>query len=243
VDKEHILDEIKRTVAANGGHLLGEHAFYRETGIRKGDWFGKFWPKFSDAVKEAGFTPKQFRDEKQYSDDDMLARYAMLAQELGRIPAKGDAILKKRHDSDFPATNTYEARFGSKLELVAQLATYCASRPDYANVLEWSKNYISQNPVATSNEGLLEETTGYVYLMKMGKFYKVGRTSDVVRRGAEITILLPEEATTIHFFRTDDPSGIEAYWHNRFAVKRRKGEWFELSSKDIAAFKRRRSFM
>ena len=129
--KEHILNEIKRTAEANGGRSLGERAFYRATGLSRGDWFGKYWARLSDAVKEAGFNANEFPDEKQYSNDDMLVTYATLAQDLGRLPTKGDLELRKRHDSDVPNYKTYEIRFGSKLELAAQLATYCASRREY----------------------------------------------------------------------------------------------------------------
>jgi hypothetical protein len=55
--------------------------------------------------------------------------------------------------------------------------------------------------------------------------------------------LLPEKCEVIHSFRTDDPTGIKAYWHRRFENKRREGEWFELTAQEIAAFRKRRAFM
>lgn len=243
VEKAHILSEIKRTVRANGGQPMGERAFYNETGIKRTDWYGKYWARFSAAVKEAGFTPNNFPDEKQYSDDDMFNHYSSLAQELGRLPTQGDLVLQKRRDSNAPSYQTYTTRFGPKLSLVRQLSTYCSSRPECADVLEWCQDYITNNGRDISVESSAEGEMGYVYLVKMGKYCKIGRTNDFTRRGSEITTKLPERADMMHFFQTDDPSGIEAYWHRRFAEKRREGEWFELDAKDIAAFKRRKKFM
>ena len=79
---------------------------------------------------------------------------------------------------------------------------------------------------------------GFVYLLKCGKFYKIGKTNTAGRREYELAVQLPEKFKTVHVIRTDDPSGIEAYWHKRFETKRRNGEWFDLDALDVAAFKR-----
>ena len=81
---------------------------------------------------------------------------------------------------------------------------------------------------------------GYVYLFKHGsrREYKIGRTNNAIRREGEIAIELPEAVQPVHVIKTDDPSGVEMYWHRRFAEKRKKGEWFELNAADVAAFKR-----
>lgn len=79
--------------------------------------------------------------------------------------------------------------------------------------------------------------------MKSGVHYKIGRTNSVGRRAYELAIQLPERLELVHSFETDDPVGIERYWHERFATRRANVEWFKLTTADVTAFRRRRTFM
>jgi len=238
-----MLLEIKRTAAQNGGMPLGERAFAQATGIMRREWCPKLWARYSAAVSEAGFEPQQFNMEKDYEDDYLLEKYAKLAQKLKGLPTNTDLRHQKSCGADIPNSRTYENRFGPKARLVSRLSDYCALRTEFADVHELCVNYLRKTVELPTVPVEPDTEMGYVYLFRMGKYWKLGATNDLLRRGREIKTLLPEKCEVVHSFRTDDPTGIEAYWHRRFESKRREGEWFELNAKDIAAFKRRRTFM
>lgn len=85
---------------------------------------------------------------------------------------------------------------------------------------------------------------GFVYLAKghPGEF-KIGRTNLVDRRLSELGVTSAVEPVLVHEIKTDDPVGVEAYWHRRFADKRLRGEWFRLTGADVAAFRRWRRIL
>src|SRR5262245_43551185 len=61
MDKEHILREIRRTADANGGVPLGFRKFEVVTGIKRSDWIGIYWPRWNDAIREAGLPTNQLQ--------------------------------------------------------------------------------------------------------------------------------------------------------------------------------------
>jgi Meiotically up-regulated gene 113/Domain of unknown function (DUF4287) len=67
---------------------------------------------------------------------------------------------------------------------------------------------------------------GVVYLLKAGPYYKIGKSINFEQRLNQISLQLPYTVEEVHQILTDDPSGIESYWHKRFSPKRTNGEWF-----------------
>jgi len=238
MNKQQILEEIKRVAGKNGGVPLGRERFEKETGIKPYDW-GKFWAKFGDAQREAGFDPNTLN--AAYNLEFILEKYIDLIKELRRFPTSGDLRVKSHSDPDFPSANTMR-RLGNKQEIAQKIFDFAKQKGlvDIAALCEEVIETSTKKEAEDSNE---KPNVGVVYLFKHGKYYKIGKTYDTVRRGNELKIQLPENLDLIHEIKTDDPSGVEAYWHRRFESKRMNGEWFDLNATDIKAFKRWRKII
>jgi hypothetical protein len=213
--------------------------FHAETGLRESDW-KPFWPRFNDALREAGFAPNQIT--QGYGKAKLLESYANLALEIGNLPTRNDLQFKAHNDPGFPTSKTFE-RLGTKEDIANQVLAYCQGRAGFEPLLTLCRECIAREKDTPAEPEPNETGDGYVYLAKAGQFYKIGKTNAPGRREYELGIQLPEKLTIVHRLRTDDPDGIEAYWHRRFASKRKNGEWFALSGVDISAFKRRKGFM
>jgi hypothetical protein len=239
MNKQHILDEIKRTAKENGGSPLGVRKFETETGIKQSDWRGKYWARWSDAVNEVGLLPNLLQS--AYDDAHLLGKYTELIRELGRFPTTSEIQLKRRRDATFPSQTVFE-RFGSKAAQAKKIVEYCAGLQGLEDVAAICAPLVRDEPQSTETDGGLE--VGYVYLalMKVGreKRYKIGKANLVDQRTRQVAVNLPEELELIHVISTDDAYGIEGYWHKRFAEKRRGGEWFALTAEDVRVFKRRK---
>lgn len=238
MEKEYILSEIRRCAAENGGVAVGRARFQKLTGIRETDWSGMHWTRWSDAVTEAGLAPNEMQE--GFPEEHFLAALVPLVRELGRLPTHAEMQMRRRSDPTFPSVNSF-SRLGPKGQWARRLGEFCRTQDGFDDVIAVCEGLDdgSTDEVTPPADGV---TFGTVYLMKSGKHYKIGRTNAVGRREYELAIQLPERLVVVHTIRTDDPVGIERYWHQRFADRRANGEWFALTASDIAAF-RRRTFM
>jgi Meiotically up-regulated gene 113 len=234
LSKESIIEAYNDLVREKGGSPVGYDVFARETGISRHYWGGTYWRSWSAFQTQAGYVPNT--PTARVEDETVLGRFAQLALDLNRIPTVADLRLKKTEDDSFPGWRVFH-RFGYGDHLLAKIEEYCSTREQFAPVLALLKQKIPNNLERRLDSFRIK---GYVYLLRSGKNYKLGRSNAFGRRLRELAIQLPQKPDTVHVIETDDPEGIEQYWHRRFADKRRGGEWFALTAEDVRAFKKRR---
>ena len=230
--RERILTEIKRLAEANDGTPPGLNIFVKETGFKSHEW-GKYWARWGDAVRDAGFIAQEWNAKK-----DIAFFYPKLAEAVRlykRFPTSRELQLFRNLHPDIPANNTLRNHFGSKVEMVDAIRQWAITVEDYNDIVVLLQEFSKPEKATTSSS-----KEGYVYLIKSGAFYKIGRGDELEKRVKQIRTALPDASSLEHSIRTDDPPGIEAYWHRRFAEKRANGEWFKLTTSDVAAFRKRK---
>jgi Meiotically up-regulated gene 113 len=209
--------------------------FVKETGIHKRHLESEFGSNsFSKLVSECGDIPQAFSKRKS-SLNDILMQWGQLARSLNKLPTTGDWSFNNCSPTADGIAKSHKIKWQ---DLPGLFIEY------FSKDITWS-DVVEMIPIRSGDRQILQAKddkllTGSVYLIKSGKYYKIGRSNSVGRRHYELTIQLPDKAIFVHAIDTDDSIGIEAYWHSRFCDKRKNGEWFELASEDIQAFKRRK---
>lgn len=233
--KTKMLDDIRQLAASLDGRTPSIREFEEATGVREAAWRGVHWANWTEAVTEAGLTPNPLAHERRIDDDVLLEHLAKACRQHGRVPTVAQLRMQRRADPEFPYVKTFERRFGGFASIGARIREWAAKHDAYRDVADLLGTADPEQDAASS-----ARSDGSVYLLRSGDFFKIGRSDELERRVKEIRVALPDVATLMHTIQTDDPPGIEAYWHRRFAEKRANGEWFKLTRADIAAFKRRR---
>jgi Meiotically up-regulated gene 113 len=242
VSREAILAEMRRTAEENQGRPLGVARFEQVTGIRPYDW-GKYWARFGDVVREAGLEPNTLN--APLPEVFLLDQLIGLIREIGAFPTFKEMRLKRERDAGFPHAKVF-GRFGRKNELIGAVLAFARDNPDLRDIVELcAPLHRTEKTEEGFGHGKIAPDSasgfGFVYLARghPGE-YKIGRTNLVDRRLPELGITASVELELVHTIQTDDPVGVEAYWHGRFEKlgKRMRGEWFRLRAEDVAAFRR-----
>jgi hypothetical protein len=84
---------------------------------------------------------------------------------------------------------------------------------------------------------LNRQNIGFVYILGSSTgYFKIGRTSNLVKRLKTFEVKLPFEVWLELSFAFYDCVWAEKYWHAHFSMKRLNGEWFKLEHKDLLYF-------
>lgn len=235
---------IQRLTEENG-MPVGRERFVAETGFPQSLWEARIWLTWGEAVREASYELNVMQH-RRLTGNDLLLRLAMLARKIGRYPPNAHMTMERRTNTDFPPLGVIASRLGAKSQQAAALRAFVKGAPGFADVealllLLLTHQRSSQSTLTMKMP--LSQCRGTSTWSSRASSTRIGRSNDHGRRAYEIGLQLPEKLEVVHTIETDDAVGIERYWHERFRDRRRNGEWFLLTTADVAAFTRRRSFM
>ncbi len=233
--KDQILDEYKKLKASLGA-APDSKTFYEKTPVSKYALEAAFGGRaYSKLQKAAGDEPRTFTSPGR-SHAEFFETYGTCVRELQALPTEAEW----RHRKIQPTVSGYCKKLNLRWsEMPGRFREWASDKPEWKDVVHICVSQSASKPRGAKQKTLA--VRGYVYLAKSGIHFKIGKTNAVGRREYELRLQLPERVKTIHVIKTDDPAGIEAYWHKRFEAKRKQGEWFQLSKDDIDAFKSRES--
>ncbi len=127
-----ILKTIQETAQANQGIPLGQRAFQRQTGIKESEWYGRYWARWSDAIKEAGFTPNIYN--QRIDTPIMLEKLIPAIRHFGKFPTFAEFKIYSKAHPGFPAVNTISNHFKVRSDLVEALTAYVSGKPELEDI-------------------------------------------------------------------------------------------------------------
>ena len=133
LDRSSLLDEIRQAAAENGGTAPSQLQFENSTGVSQGQWRGKLWARWSDAVAEAGLLP--LRMQEAFPDEVLLGHLAGLTLTLGRFPTSSELKMQRGRDKVFPNHGTFD-RLGTRAARIAKVQAFARGRVEYAALFD-----------------------------------------------------------------------------------------------------------
>lgn len=111
---------------------------------------------------------------------------------------------------------------------------------DFIRLIRPSKKTVPIIPIETLEQVIKKARNpqGYVYLIQSSTgHYKIGHTANPLKRLRTFEAKLPFEIEYVHLIATTNRFALEKELHTKFADRRVRGEWFALTSADIAYIK------
>ena len=227
--QNEIVEEYTKLKESNDfqGRTPTSREFYDKTPVTKGTAEKAFGEQaYSKIQKAAGDVPNEFGSEGR-TEQEFFEIYGE-AVRSNVLRGKGHPTKAQwKHEEQKPTVDGYCYKFECNWSDMP--AKFCEWAPDNE---QWA-DVVSALAGAIPTERKPETDRvdrGYVYLMKMKQYYTIGKSDHTGRRQYEHERKLPEKPELIHEIETDDPFGVEAYWHNRFTDKRTEtdGSWYKL---------------
>lgn len=78
-----------------------------------------------------------------------------------------------------------------------------------------------------------ESKPGYVYILRYGYYYKIGKANNVSSRITDLGVSMPEEPELIHTIEASEPFIAEKYLHDLFESQKVRREWYDLTEDNI----------
>lgn len=73
-----------------------------------------------------------------------------------------------------------------------------------------------------------------VYILRSGRYYKIGFAQDVAKRLSNINTSSPRPSTLVYAVETTRFRELEKALHERFSKRRTQREWFALTRRDLS---------
>jgi hypothetical protein len=234
INRAEVIEGIQGMARENGGVAPEVRRFCAECGIREHEVVGRLWARWGDALAEAGFDNNTVNP--KLGEDDLLCHYVRLARKLRRLPTTKDLRFEAAGSPGFPHPTTFTRRYGGITQLKERVRAWCEANPGNDDILSLLPVTPPTDDDSSGDHGAF--AIGVVHLIQSGRYYKIGRSNDGGRRQYEIRLQMPEPVKVLWEIKTDDPEGVEAYRHRRFADRRKGGEWFDLRKDEVEAFRR-----
>jgi hypothetical protein len=132
------------------------------------------------------------------------------------VPTDDDLAFERKRDATLPSVSVVRKRASTLVQRAALLREFIGSHPGWSDLEVILENATRSASLDEIHDEGKTQTFGFVSLVQYGRHFKIGCTNSTERRMREIQLQLPSRTRLIHQIETDDPSGIEAYWHRRF---------------------------